>query len=192
MTNRFLLILVGTVLVVMGFTIDQFLTCTPDTDIATISSYDEAFNLGHRYVGKGGSRQFLAGGLWQTLWQPKKATQCYELAYQSFDRAVELRPKQRDAIHNRAATLASLGADEAALDDYYHILTLNEGDYHARLGIARSYERMGELETAVRYYEEALEFMESSDYWLQIQPGRIEETRSHIERLRQSLEKSNE
>ncbi len=61
-------------------------------------------------------------------------------------------------------------------------------DYHARLGIARSCERMGDVETAVVKYEEALEFMEGSDYWLQIRPGRIEETRTHLERLRRSFE----
>lgn len=110
MTNKFLLLLVASSVAVMVFTIDQFLTCTSDTNI----------------------------------------------------------------------------------DDFYHILTLNENDQHARLGIARSYERLGEVETAVIKYEEALEVMERSDYWLQFQPGRIEETRSHIERLRQSLEKSNE
>jgi tetratricopeptide (TPR) repeat protein len=130
----------------------------------------------------------MAGGLWQTLWQPRKATRCYELAYRSFDRAVELRPRQRDAMHNRAATLVSLGEYEQALAGYYQLLAINEGDQHARLAIARSYERMGEVETAVIKYEEALEFMESSDYWLQIQPGRIEKTRAHLERLRRSLE----
>ena len=188
MTNKFLLLLVASSVAVMVFTIDQFLTCTSDTNIAEISTYDEAFQLGSRYINKGSWREFLV----LAVWQPKKATQCYELAYQSYDRAVELRPKHRGAYQNRAATLSSLGAYEAALDDFYHILTLNENDQHARLGIARSYERLGEVETAVIKYEEALEVMERSDYWLQFQPGRIEETRSHIERLRQSLEKSNE
>jgi tetratricopeptide (TPR) repeat protein len=184
MTNKFLLLLVASIIVVMAFTVDLFLTCTPYTDIAEIGSYDEVSQLGSRYINKGSWREFLV----LAVWQPKKATHCYELAYQSYDRAVELRPNHRGAYQNRANTLSSLGAYEAALDDFYHILTLNENDQHARLGIARSYERLGEVETAVIKYEEALEFMESSAYWLQLHSNRIEETRSHIERLRRSLE----
>lgn len=184
MTNKFLLLLVASIVAVMAFTVDLFLTCTPYTDIAEIGSYEEASQLGYRYANKGYAREFLA----LAVWQPRKATHCYELAYQSYDRAVDLWPNYRGAYRSRANILISLGAYEAALDDFYHILILDENDQFVRLSLAQTYERLGEMETAVSYYKESLELMERSDYWLQFQPNRIEETRTHIERLRRSLE----
>ena len=77
-----------------------------------------------------------------------------------------------------------LGEYDKAIDDFLKILELNPDNQHARNGLARAYEESGDRETAVLKYEEAITFMENSDYWQQLHPTTIEAYRARLVYLR--------
>lgn len=165
--------------------IDRRLTCEGDVqEIAEIETYMEAYMMGSSYNSKGEARGFLT--LYK--WQSAKVLDCYHLAAESYSRALALNPGRLDALTNRAAAYASLGLYDKALNDHLTVLEINPEHETVRLSLAVTYEKSGQLETAVLQYEEAIAFMENSVYWQQLQPDTIDRYRARLNRLRQSLE----
>lgn len=165
------------------YEINRTLTCDPfQATIETPKTYLEAFDKGMEYSSKGQAREFL----YLYLWKPDKAKQCYELAIRSYNQALAIEPEQRGALSARAATYMDARQYNKAVDDFLKILKINSQDQHARLGIASAYEKSGQLDIAILKYEEAIQFMESSEYWTQLHPDSIEKYRAKLEDLKNS------
>ena len=180
----FCLVCLMALILITTWHIDRRLTCEGEVqEIAEIETYMEAYMTGSYYNSKGKARGFLT--LYK--WQSAKVLDCYHLAAESYSRALALNPGRLDALTNRAAAYADLGLYDKALNDHLTVLEINPEHESVRLNLAVTYEKSGQLETAVHQYEEALEFMENSEYWRQLQPDTIDRYRTRLERLRRSV-----
>lgn len=159
-----------------------------DIHVETPMTYADAYTQADDYYVKGEKRGFLT----LYLWQSEKTKQCYQLAANRFSLALSMEPNHRDALTNRAAAYTVLEQYDKAIDDYLRVLEINSGDFYARLGIARAYEKSGQLEQAAVKYEEALEFMRHSQYWLQFRPETIAKTEERLENIQEALNKMND
>jgi tetratricopeptide (TPR) repeat protein len=128
-------------------------------------------------------REFLLLGLWQS----DKAKQCYLMAIENYNQALNIEPDHADALSNRASVYMSISRYDNAIDDYLKVLDINPQEQHALLGIAQAYEESGQIESAVLKYEEAVQFMENSEYWTQLHPDLIEKYRTKLEHLQATL-----
>ncbi len=159
-----------------------------ENNVATPSTYEEAYAQAYDYYDKGEKRGFLT----LYLWQSEKTKRCYQLAANRFSLALSMEPDHRDALTNRAAAYTVLEQYDKAIDDYLLVLEINSGDFYARLGIAQVYEKSGQLAQAAAKYEEALAFMRHSQYWLQFRPETIVQTEKRLENIRAALDKMND
>lgn len=158
-------------------TIDKNLTCHALTDIFT--TYEHAFEKGNEYIANGEIRESLN----LHLWQSSKARHCYVLAIESYEQALTLETHHTDALSNQATGYMRLGEYNQAIENYLTILEMQPLEQHARLGIAQAYEESGQLSLAILKYEEAIAFMEDSEYWNELYPDRIEAYQDKLQRL---------
>lgn len=179
----FLLVTILSGITLLLYGIDRALTCDPSqATTGTPKTYLQAFDKGMKYSSKGQAREFL----YLYLWKPNKAKQCYELAIRNYTQALAIEPEQRGVLLARAAAYTDAGQYNRAIDDFLKVLEINSQDQHARLGIALAYEKSGQLDMAILKYEEAVQFMESSEYWIQLHPDSIEKYRAKLEDLKSS------
>lgn len=163
------------------------LTCNDFPGTAKMpKTYTEAYDQADDYYSKGEIRGFL----YLYIWMPDKTKQCYQLAVNGYSRALSIEPNHRDALTNRAAAYMNLEQYDNAINDYLKVLEINSQDQHARLGIARAYEKSGQLEIAEIKYEEAVQFMKDSAYWTQLHPDSIKEYQTKLESIQETLQQN--
>lgn len=175
----------GCLIIAMIFVLQiAFLSCNKPSRLP--KTYIEAYDQGSAYLSKGEVRGFLV----LYSWMPKGAKQCFQLAANSYTQALAIESKsdQRGALSNRAVAYTYLEEYDNALNDYLQVLEINAGDFYARLGIARVYEKSGQLALAALKYEEAIQFMKITPYWVNLHPDQIAETEEKLEIIQKMLD----
>lgn len=186
MVRRYLPVFLGIVLLALsvGAIERGFFSCAPPSKMP--ATYPETFEQASDYYATGAKREFF---FFLYLLESEAARQWYSLAVDTYTHALSIEPAHRDALTNRANAYISLEEFDKALEDYRTVLEINSGDQHARLGIARAYEKSGRLELAILHYEEAIQFMKGSGYWTYFYPERIEEYQARLENLQEIAQK---
>ena len=115
----------------------------------------------------------------------------YEQAILAFTKAIEIDPKQAEAYIARGGAYIASGetADNlaAALADYEAVLSFDEANPDAWLGLADVYIRMGEYDKALEILQKALEKSENSqavaDKIAEMESGSITDSSGNLRRM---------
>ena len=136
------------------------------------------------YINRAHARHFFTA----FLWEPRKSVDLKNDALDIYNELLLEEPEHRGYLNNRAALYTELGQYKNAIADYEMILLIESEDFYTRTSIAIVYEEMGDYEMAIQKFDEAIRFMEQSDYWVTFHPEEVNKIRARRDHLVQYIE----